>query len=68
MSNKNDSPNNYAEASAELEAILSDLQQEQVSIDELPEKIERATRLVQFCKDALRATADKVDQLLPDQA
>ncbi len=44
----------YEEALAELQAILQDLQKEQVSIDALSSKSERAEVLLTYCQEKLR--------------
>ena len=60
---KNNIPLTYESANTELRALLSALQDESVSIDELAEKVERAHFLVQFCREKLRQTEDAVNQL-----
>ena len=44
----------YEEALTELQAILQDLQKEQVSIDALSAKSERAEVLLTYCQEKLR--------------
>lgn len=44
----------YEEALAELQTILQDLQKEQVSIDTLSAKSERAEVLLSYCQEKLR--------------
>jgi exodeoxyribonuclease VII small subunit len=44
----------YENALKELQAILKDLQQEQVSIDDLQAKSDRAKELLDFCQEKLR--------------
>lgn len=44
----------YENALKELQAILNDLQQEQVSIDDLQAKSDRAKELLDFCQEKLR--------------
>ena len=44
----------YEAALAELQAILHDLQKEQVSIDALSSKSERAEALLTYCQEKLR--------------
>lgn len=45
----------YESASKELESILSQLQNGEVSLDQLPKTIEKANKLVKDCKDKLRS-------------
>ncbi|MEL6660653.1 MAG: exodeoxyribonuclease VII small subunit [Bacteroidota bacterium] len=44
----------YEEALAELETIMQELQQEQVSIDDLSDKSTRARDLINYCQQKLR--------------
>jgi exodeoxyribonuclease VII small subunit len=44
----------YEEALTELQTILQDLQKEQVSIDALSSKSERAEVLLAYCQEKLR--------------
>lgn len=44
----------YEEALTELQAILQELQKEQVSIDDLSAKSERAEVLLTYCQEKLR--------------
>lgn len=54
----------YESASKELELILSDLKNEQVSMDDLATKVQRASELIIFCKDKLGQTQEKVTQII----
>lgn len=56
----------YESASKELEIILETLKNDEVSIDELAEKVEKASQLIVFCKEKLSATEKKVDQIIND--
>jgi exodeoxyribonuclease VII small subunit len=60
---KNKLPLTYDAAYTELRGILTALQEETVNIDDLADKVERAHILVQFCREKLRQTAEKVNQL-----
>jgi exodeoxyribonuclease VII small subunit len=57
---KNNPPDGptYAEAYAELQKILADLQAEQIDIDALADQIGRANELIAICRERLR-TAEK---------
>jgi exodeoxyribonuclease VII small subunit len=54
----------YSSAYEALQQIVSALQNEQISIDDLPAQIARATELVQFCKNQLRQTEEAVAGLV----
>ena len=47
-------PTTYEAAFAELQAILRDLQDDTVSVDDLAVKVARAGVLIQFCRERLR--------------
>ena len=53
----------YELAYAELQEITHALQNEQVSIDSLAEKVKRAAELVAFCQEKLRTTAEEVEKI-----
>ncbi|WP_426094056.1 exodeoxyribonuclease VII small subunit [Flavobacterium sp. DSR2-3-3] len=55
---------NYENASKELEEILNQLKNDEVSIDELAEKVERASKLILFCKEKLSNTEKKVEDII----
>lgn len=54
----------YESASKELETILDQLRNDEISIDELAEKVEKASKLILFCKDKLTTTEKKVDTII----
>ncbi len=56
----------YDEAYAELQAIMSDLQADEVSVDELSAKVKRASELLKFCHAKLRDTELEVSELIKD--
>jgi len=62
MTKKSTNIQSYEAASAELSAIVEALETNEVSIDELSQKVERATILLNYCKDKLRNTEEKVKE------
>ena len=56
----------YEAAWNELQAIVQALQAETVSIDDLSEKVERATTLANFCRERLRQTEAQLEKLAKD--
>lgn len=54
----------YDEALMELQAILSSLQDETLSIDELTTSIKRASELLQSCNSRLRTTQKDVEEII----
>ena len=56
----------YAEAMDELEAILGELEGDQLDVDVLAERVRRASELIKACRSRIsRAQAD-VDQIVTD--
>ena len=56
----------YAEAMTELEAILEELEGDQLDVDVLAERVRRASELIKSCRTRIaRAQAD-VDKIVTD--
>ena len=53
----------YAEATAELEAILAQLQEVPADVDQLAARVARADELVAACRAQLRGVEDALDKL-----
>lgn len=60
MGNKNMT---YDAAYAELNTILQTLQMEDVSLDDLSDKLKRAAELSDFCKTKLRTIEDDIEKI-----
>lgn len=60
MSNQPD-PAGYAEALAELEAILVDLERADVDVDVLAERVQRATHLIGFCRERIGSAKVQIE-------
>ena len=56
----------YEAAFTELQEVISDIENGEISVDQLSEKVKRASVLIQFCKDKLRATELDVEKILED--
>jgi exodeoxyribonuclease VII small subunit len=56
----------YERAFTELQELISDIENGEISVDQLSEKVKRASVLIQFCKDKLRATELDVEKILED--
>jgi len=54
----------YEKAEQELESILDDLRNDRIGIDALAEKVERASKLIAFCKEKLTSTEKKVEDII----
>jgi exodeoxyribonuclease VII small subunit len=53
----------YANALQEVQIIVQHLQEGQIGMDELAEKLRRAAELIRFCREKLRQTEQEVDGL-----
>ena len=56
----------YKEAFEELQTIVSLLESNKLGVDEMTEKIERASFLFKFCKNLLQSTQNNVEKVLKD--
>jgi len=59
-----DKPYTYTDAFDELQTIVSEIEQGEISVDELSEKVKRATLLITACKAKLTATEAEVNKIL----
>lgn len=57
-------PDGYDAAFTELKAILEALQQEEIGVDALAEKVKRAADLIAFCGERLRKAEGEVQKVL----
>lgn len=60
-----DTPN-YTNAFEELQTIVSEIEQGEISVDELSEKVKRAALLIKICKLKLTTTEEDVNRILKD--
>lgn len=58
----------YSEASAELDAILQEIESGALDLDLLSDKVERAAALLAICRHKLAATETKVKKVVADLA
>lgn len=54
----------YEKAAAELDEILTALKNDEVTVDQLAEKVERASQLIVFCKKKLTTTEEKIEKIM----
>ncbi|MBI33969.1 MAG: exodeoxyribonuclease VII small subunit [Flavobacteriales bacterium] len=54
----------YKEALEELEEIVNGIESEEVDVDELAKKVERASKLLTVCSEKLRKTETEVDKII----
>jgi len=56
----------YTQAFEELQSIVEEIENGQISVDELSEKVKRATFLISLCKTKLTTTEEDVKQILKE--
>ena len=56
----------YNEAITEIEEILEKIENEELDVDELAEKVKRVSTLLKICKDKLYKTNEQVEQILKE--
>lgn len=57
---------NYTEAFEELQEIVSEIEQGEISVDELSAKVKRAAELIKICKTKLTTTEEDVNRILKE--
>jgi exodeoxyribonuclease VII small subunit len=57
---------NYTNAFEELQVIDTEIEQGEISVDELSEKVKRATALIKFSKLKLTTTEEDVNAILKE--
>jgi exodeoxyribonuclease VII small subunit len=57
---------NYARAFEELQAIVSEIELGQITVDILSEKVKRASELITICKTKLTTTEEDVNKILKE--
>jgi len=56
----------YEKAAKELESILAELEDDTISVDDLANKVERASILLKFCSGKLTDTEKKINEIVDD--
>jgi exodeoxyribonuclease VII small subunit len=56
----------YVAAFEELQKIVSEIEQGEISVDELSEKVKRAAQLIKICKSKLTTTEEDVSKILKE--
>ncbi len=54
----------YKEAINEIEEILSQIENNELDVDELSEKVKRVSTLINMCKEKLRNTEEEIEKIL----
>jgi len=56
----------YGEAIQEIEQILSQIEQEELDVDDLTSKVQRVSELLTICRNKLRTTEQEVEKIMRD--
>ncbi len=56
----------YSQAINEIEQILQKIENEELDVDELAEKVKRVSGLLKICKDKLLKTNEQVERILKE--
>ena len=56
----------YEEAFRELKEIVNEIEEGDISVDELSTKVKRASKLIKICKDKLTSTEEDVNKILKE--
>lgn len=57
---------NYTEAFNELQEIVAEIEEGEISVDELAVKVKRASQLIQICRKKLTSTEEDVNKILKE--
>ncbi len=57
---------NYTDAFEELQGIVTEIEQGEISVDELADKVKRASFLIKVCKTKLKTTEEDVNKILKE--
>ncbi|MBP6459059.1 MAG: exodeoxyribonuclease VII small subunit [Crocinitomicaceae bacterium] len=57
---------NYTVAFEELQLIVQEIEEGEISVDELSIKVKRAAQLIKVCKSKLTQTEEDVNQILKE--
>jgi exodeoxyribonuclease VII small subunit len=54
----------YADAVAELRLILDELEHEDIDVDRLAERVQRAAKLIEACRSRIESARAEVDRIV----
>ncbi|MDB4335096.1 exodeoxyribonuclease VII small subunit [bacterium] len=57
---------NYSEAIQEIQEVLAQIENEDLDVDELSEKVKKVSVLIKICKDKLTKTETEVENILKE--
>ncbi|PLW92872.1 MAG: exodeoxyribonuclease VII small subunit [Marinilabiliales bacterium] len=56
----------YSKAVEELEAIITEIENDETELDQMMEKVKRAAELIRYCRQKLLRTEDEVNNVLTE--
>ena len=56
----------YSKAFAELEKIVSQIENDEIEIDKLADQVKRASELLRFCKEKLKKSEKEITNIMKD--
>lgn len=56
----------YADLVEELERILEDLENDEIDVDELAERVKRGSELIRICRERLVASRAQIEDVVAD--
>jgi exodeoxyribonuclease VII small subunit len=56
----------YTQAFEELQQIVSEIENGEITVDQLSEKVKRASQLISICRQKLSATEEDVNKILKE--
>ena len=59
-------PFRYSDAIREIEDILKEIENEDLDVDDLTEKVKRVAKLIKMCRDKLHVTEQAVEKILEE--
>jgi exodeoxyribonuclease VII small subunit len=57
---------NHTDAFEELQTIVIEIEKGEISVDELSQKVKRASHLIKICKTKLSTTEEDVNKILKE--
>lgn len=62
-----DKEQKYEKAMAELQSIVTKMENDELDVDQLSEQLKRAKELIKFCKDKLTKTDKEIKKILAEK-
>ena len=56
----------YKEAIGEIEEILRQIEDDELDVDQLSEKVKKLSALVSWCREKLHSTEEEIEKILKD--